>query len=196
MDSSLYQTLDDHIRLQVKVGYDSRDEIIAAAVDMFDEDFDDKQELRRLATRLTDSALAAHYTEQRTWACETDCDKLDEAFAELDRLGIVARQNFACCQTCGHTEIDYEIGKTVVHRRVHGYVFFHGQDSEHVANNDSLYLAYGSVSCNDDDSVAVGHEIVAVLKKHGLVVEWNGLIQKRIRIKDIRWQRRRVPYAF
>lgn len=160
---------------------------------MFRDDSEDRQELRRLASRLTDSALAAHYTEQRTWNHVTDCDKLDEAFAELDRLGIVARQNYTCCQTCGHTEMGYETGKTAVHRRVRGYVFFHQQDSKHVANSDNLYLAYGSLSGSDEEAVAVAHEVVSVLKKHGLKIEWNGRITKRIRIKDIHWQRRRLP---
>jgi hypothetical protein len=197
MDNSLHQSLEDHIRLQVKIGYDNHDEIIESAAAMFEDAFDDKQALRRLAARLTDSALAEHTIEQRSWVYETDCDKLDEAFAELDRNGIVARQNFTCCQTCGHTEIAYELGKTSVHRRVRGYVFFHQQDAEHVANNDTLHLAYGgfdhNFDNNDDKAVAIAHEVAAVLKKHGFAIEWNGQITKRICIKEIHWQRRRLP---
>jgi hypothetical protein len=196
MDNSIHQSLDDHIRLEVKIGYANREDIIEAAVDMFRDDVEDRHELRRLATRLTESALVEHYTEQRTWTGETDCDKLDEAFAELDRNGIVARQNWTCCQACGHTDIAYETGKTSVHRRVYGYVFFHHGDAENVVNADHLYLAYGSVlNRSDDEAVAVAHEVVAVLRKHGFTVEWNGLIQKRIGIKNIRWQRRRLPEA-
>lgn len=200
MDSSTYQSLNDHIELQVKIGYNSREDIIASAIEMFKEDFEDNFLLRRLALRLTDSSLATHYIAQRTWNHVTDCDKLDEAFAELDRLGIVARQNYTCCQTCGHTEIGYELGKTSVHRQVRGYVFFHQGDSEQIIGTDNLYLAYGAVMPDgrggtDEASVAVGHEVVRVLKKHGLAVEWNGLIQKRIRIKDIHWQRRRLPIS-
>lgn len=193
MENSILQSLEDEIRLQVKVGYGSREEIIEAAADMFNESFEDHQELRRLAVRLTESALAEHYIEQRTWVYETDCDKLDEAFAELDRNGIVARQNYTCCQTCGHTEINYELGKTSVHRRVRGYVFFHQQDAEHVATSDNLYLAYGTLAGTDDDAVAIAHEVVSVLRRFGLAVEWNGMIHKRIGIKEIHWQRRRLP---
>lgn len=193
VDNSLHESLADHIRLQVKVGYDSRDEIIESSEGIFEDEVEDRQELRRLAVRLTDSALAAHYVEQRTWVYETDCDKLDEAFAELDRNGIVARQNFTCCQTCGHTEIGYELGKAAVHRRVRGYVFFHQQDSEHAVSEDNLYLAYGSVNGDDEEAVLIAREVVVVLKKHGFTIEWNGVIQQRIRIRDIRWQRRRLP---
>lgn len=196
MDNSIHQSLEDRIRLEVKIGYASREEIIESAADMFRDDFEDRHELRRLATRLTESALAEHYTEQRTWSHETDCDKLDEAFAELDRNGIVARQNYTCCQTCGHTEIAYETGKTSVHRRVYGYVFFHHGDAESVPSDGTLYLAYGSVlNRSDDGAIAVAHDVVAVLKKYGFTVEWNGMIQKRIGIRDICWQRRRLPEA-
>lgn len=194
MDNSIHQSLEDHIQLEVKMGYANREEIIEAAADMFRDDFGDRHELRRLAARLTESSLAAHAIEQRGWIHETDCDKLDEAFAELDRNGIVARQNYTCCQTCGHTEIGYELGKTSVHRRVRGYVFFHHGDTENVVNADHLYLAYGSLNQGDEEVLAVAHEAVAVLRKHGFTVEWNGRIEKRIGIKGIRWQRRRLPY--
>jgi hypothetical protein len=195
MDNNIHQSLDAHIRLEVKIGYANREDIIEAVVDVFRDDVDDRHELRRLAARLTESALSEHYTEQRAWVDETDCDKLDEAFAELDRNGIVARQNYTCCQTCGHTEIAYELGKTSVHRRVYGYVFFHRGDAESVTSEGDLYLAYGTLNQGDDEAVAVAHEVVAVLRKHGFTVEWNGRIQKRIGIKGIRWQRRRLPEA-
>lgn len=195
MDNSIHQSLDDHIRLEVKIGYASRKEIVEAAVDMFQDGFENRIELRKLAGRLTESALAEHYTEQRSWVYETDCDKLDEAFAELDRNGIVARQNWTCCQTCGHTEIAYETGRTSVHRQVRGYVFFHHGDAEGVTSDGTLYLAYGAVlNRSDEEAVAVAHEVAAVLRKYGFTVEWNGLIQKRIGIKNLRWQRRRLPH--
>lgn len=197
MDNSFHQSLEDHIRLEVKMGYASREEIIESVQDVFTEAVEDRQELRRQAVRLTDILLAEHLAAQRTWDHVTDCDKLDEVFAELDRMGIVARQNWTCCQTCGHTEIAYETGKTSVHRRVRGYVFFHHQDAEHVAAAGLLYLAYGSVlNRSDAEAVAVAHEVVAVLKQHGFTVEWNGMIHKRICITGIHWQRRRLPRFF
>ncbi|MDQ7027115.1 MAG: hypothetical protein Q9P01_21875 [Anaerolineae bacterium] len=135
------------------------------------------------------------YEAQKTWTHETDCDKLDEVFAELDRQGIVARQNFTCCQTCGHTEIGYEIDDAMEYRVVRGYVFFHQQDTEHVIATDKLYLAYGSVDGKEEDSVDIGYEVLAALRRARLSVDWNGMIHKRICIQDIQWQRRRLPEA-
>lgn len=195
MNNELSTALHDHIQLQVQCGYDDRDTIIESAVDFLRDEYEDVVELRRLAARLTDSALARHTAEQRTWTHTTDCDKLDEAFAELDRNGIVARQHFTCCQTCGYTEIGYEIDDALEYRPVRGYVFYHKQDTEHVVGNDRLYLAYGSLNGTDEDGVAIGHEVVGVLRRYGLSVEWNGLIQKRICIKNIHWQRRRLTFS-
>lgn len=196
MNKELNTALYDHIHLAVRAGYDDRETIIVAAYALFHDDYEDVHELRRLVARLTDSALSQHHAEQRAWNHVTDVDKLDEAFAELDRSGIVARQNFTCCQTCGHTEIGYEIGKATVHRTVRGYVFFHAQDTESVVGRDVLYLAYGTPDGNEDDSVQIGHEVVATLRRHGLSVEWDGTIQKRICIKNIHWQRRRLTRLF
>lgn len=195
MNKELNTALHDHIHLHVRAGYDDRETIIGATVHGFRDDYEDTHELRRLVARLTDSALAQHHAEQRTWTHETDCDKLDEAFAELDRVGIVARQNFTCCQTCGHTEIGYEIDGAQEYRTVRGYVFFHSGDTEHVLGNDKLYLAYGTPNGKDDDAVQIAYEVVATLRRYGLSVEWNGLIQKRICIRNIHWQRRRLAFA-
>jgi hypothetical protein len=187
------KTLRDFIALQVKAAFDDRDTIIEAAVDLLFDDSHDVVLLRNKAIQLTDELLAQHYETQKAWTHETDCDRLDEAFAELDRNGIIARQNFTCCQTCGHSEIGSEIDDTMEHRPVSGYVFYHEQDTEHVAEHNTLFLAYGSIDGTEDNSVAIGHEVVAALKRAGLSVEWNGMIQKRICIRDIQWQRRRLP---
>ena len=61
--------------------------------------------------RVTAELLAAHRAEQAGWESPTDCDRLDEAFATLNRLGIVARQDFSCCTPCGHKDIWQEIAR-------------------------------------------------------------------------------------
>lgn len=196
-----FKMLYQHINLLVRVGYDNREDIIENTVDLFRDDVlildddvtTDAENLRPHVVKITDDLLKAHLETQRFWNFETDCDKLDDAFAELDRSGIVARQNFTCCQTCGHTEIEDEIMDAQEYRRIRGYVFFHQQDSESAAETDCLHLAYGTPDHDEDGSVVIGHEIVTTLRKHKLAVEWNGTIQKRIKIKELHWQRRRLP---
>ena len=47
--------------------------------------------------------------DQVSWPEITDCDRLDRAFAALERQGVVARQHFTCCWNCGNVEIRAEV---------------------------------------------------------------------------------------
>ncbi|MEM9952075.1 MAG: hypothetical protein AAF846_10765 [Chloroflexota bacterium] len=183
--------LRDVIDLDVKAGYDSREQIIANAIDMLMGEYSHEW-LEEQATQLTDDALRLHMEDQVLWKHSTDCDKLDEAFAELDRHGIVARQHFTCCQTCGHSEISDEIKATQQYRPVRGYVFFHWQDTESAVQSEYLYLAYGAVNGKESASEWVASEVVAALQRAGLEAEWNGSVRSRICIRNLVWQRRRV----
>ncbi|GAB5494444.1 MAG: hypothetical protein Phog2KO_46590 [Phototrophicaceae bacterium] len=182
--------LRDVIELDVRAGYDTREEIIDSAIEFLMGDYD-PQWLEEQAIQLTDSALKAHFDEQKEWRFITDCDRLDEAFAELDRHGIVARQDFTCCQTCGHSEINLPIEETMQYRNVEGYVFFHWQDTESAVRSEYLYLAYGSVSGKESESKVIASKVVDALERAGLHADWNGSINSRICIHDIKWQRRR-----
>src|SRR5262245_61330412 len=76
--------------------------------------------MRAEVKRLTKELLAAHRAEEATWKGPTDCDRLDAAFAALQRRGVVARQNFSCCSNCGHGEMWDEMGNMGPNARVEG----------------------------------------------------------------------------
>ena len=76
---------------------------------------------------LTAELIAAHRSDQAEWGASTDCDRLDEAFAALNRQGIVARQDFSCCNNCGFTEIWDEVEEAEKQQPIEGYVFYHLQ---------------------------------------------------------------------
>lgn len=120
---------------------------------------------------------------QLDWPAVTDCDRLDAAFAELRTAGLIAWQDFSCCQTCGITEIRPQVDK----RRARGYVFFHHQDAQSVAAGSNLYLSFGG-----DDPLTVGGEVVAALGRHGLVTRWDGTVGRRLHVRMV-WQRRIGP---
>lgn len=89
---------------------------------------------------------------------------LTAAFRELRKLGYFARQNWKCCQSCGCAEVPDD--------KADAYVFYHRQDTEHMATTGRCYLAWGGD----------GHKIAAVLTKHGLRVDWNGNPNVRIAV--------------
>jgi hypothetical protein len=180
----------DSIRREVSAGFSDADDIIEGVVEMLSDEYDE-EELRPDAERLTRQAIRTHLRAQATWPKTTDCDRLDGAFAELETKGIVARQNFTCCQTCGHYEIGGQIeAAREAGREVHGYTFYHMQDTEGAVEGDGLYLAYGALEPDDDALVAVGKEIVKVLRRHKLKVRWNGSGSERIFVA-LEWKRRR-----
>lgn len=175
----------------VRGGFRTRDEVLEAAHDRAAEvGFD-----RAVVTAFVDRAWRERLAEQDAWPATTDSDRLDAAFAELDRTGVVARMDFTCCQTCGVAEIDDEVGAG---QDPAGYVFFHQQDSERLDGEDAtLLLSFGVFRAADADAyeaaaLAVGHRVRAALERAGLTVDWPGTTSRRIAVTGLDW-RRRLP---
>jgi hypothetical protein len=189
---SVIEDLRTFIAERVREGFDPFDEILQTAteyaLDMYDGDGDD---LEPEIKRLTEEALAAHRAEQSTWNVETDCDRLDEAFTALNRHGIVARQHFTCCNTCGFTEIWDEIEEEEQRQQVKGYVFYHFQSTERAVEAGQLFLAYGCIEEDESALVSVANKIVAELRQVGLDVNWQGDSGHPIVVDGIVWRKRR-----
>jgi hypothetical protein len=179
-----------HAAKKVKEGFESQEQIVQYVAEYIEDEFK-RKDLQPQIEQITSELIEEHRRVQATWATPTDCDKLDKAFANLEQRGIVARQNFACCQNCGHAEIGDEIEKAQKVREVKGYTFYHMQDTESACETGTLYLAYGSLSGKDEDCVAVGHAIVEAIRAEGLAVDWNGTVSKRICVVRMDWKRRR-----
>ena len=172
----------------------------------------------RAATTIVEEEWAARLAEQRTWVGESDYAKVSRAFDALSGRGIVARMNFACCQTCGTAEIDDE--RTPVDDpgegyafREWGYTFFHQQDAERLADEPSdLYLSYsvfapapdlgeldrawlrdGDDAAKQDvirrSEVLVGTAVVDALRAEGLDVDWDGSTTSRIHVSIPDWRK-------
>ncbi len=179
--------LREKINIALAVGEDEFDDVVEEGVYHFEDEADvDTDELTEAAREVAIEAFAAYVAEQATWPAELDADRLFAAFGDLDTAGIVARANFACCQGCGLTEIGGEVPDGTTAR---GYVFCHEQDVERAVDGGGLYLSYGAF---DDraKSAAIGEEIAATLRRHGLTTEWEGDVSKRIQV-PMTWRRRR-----
>ncbi|WP_035748012.1 hypothetical protein [Glycomyces sp. NRRL B-16210] len=161
-------------------GYLEFDELVDALHELSDSD-------PRLSSAQAQAIAAPLWRErvaaQAAWGA-SDCDRLTAAFADLDGRGIVARENFACCQNCGTTEIWGEADDAT-----RGYAFFHMQDTEY-APQGAVHLSYGSRSDATEDVESIGEEIVKVLGEHGLRTEWNGSRKTRIEVLVPDWRRR------
>jgi hypothetical protein len=175
------------VREAVVEGFDSREKIIDFVGDFLDDDGLDVAEVKRI----TDEQLELRRKEEANWTTPTDCDRLDVAFAALEREGILARQNYDDTLTGGITEIEKEMGS---HRGVvDGYVFYHAQDTER-ALGGTLMLAFGAREDVESKGIAVGQRIVHALTKTGLRTAWDGTIDRRIEVA-IEWKKRRFTKA-
>lgn len=190
LPDSLEEELEQFIGRRVAEGFDSEEDIVEDALEYFEHDFPGDN-LPEVAARLTDQAIKKHLDDERTWINSTDCDKLDLVFEQLEGEGIVARQNFTCCQTCGHSEIWEEIEQARQERAVTGYVFYHQQDTERARDERMLYLAYGACDSEDEASIKVARRATELFQNSGFKVDWNGTLDKRICLQDFDWRRRR-----
>ena len=184
------QELRGYIQRDVAAGFRPEGEIATSAVEILADDYD-ADALTPHAVRMTRELIAAHKQEQAAWPQTTDCDRLDSAFAALERAGVVSRQDFSCCGTCGAGEIQDEMDKVAKSgTRVRGYAFYHMQDTESAVEGGGLYLNYGAVQDGEAAAVGIGKEIAASLKQQGLQVDWDETWATRIGVR-LDWKRRR-----
>lgn len=150
---------------------------------------------RAIAQYLIDARRA-----QQAGFGEVPASKLDRAFEALRRAHVVAEQDFTCCNTCGHAEIEGDQGDL-------GYVFFHQQDTESLAEYGSTYLSYGifwPAHISEEEYKALSSSqreelydattiklmktvVIPTLQEHGIGVSWEGNVDTRILITDVEW---------
>lgn len=138
---------------------------------------------------------------------KTDLERLQAAFAELEKQDIVAKANFMCCQNCAQSVLRAEWEDN--------YVFWHAQDDEMAFGRDVEFVpverenlpdldpveyaefpgempVYAEKRNSDDlqddlylsyGNLTVGKKVCKALRKQGLEAEWNGDIADRILVK-------------
>jgi len=124
---------------------------------------------------------------EKKWPKETDNDRLDRVFEELNAKNIIALQN------AGYTSSDAmdDIGEVYIERggdesSTIGHCYYHQQDMERAVKTGKLWLGYGSIVESDE---IIARKIVAALEKENFAVEWDGDSETRI-LLTLNWQRR------
>jgi hypothetical protein len=192
VDDEVKKEIEDHIHKEVAAAFLSVDEILEGVSEVFFEDPDEyteeiANETKMIARKAVDQLMKS----QQSWPTPTDNDLLEQAFEDLEKQGIVARENWTCCQTCGHAEIGEEMEEAQEDdedRPVIGYTFYHQQDTDSAVEGAGVMLAYGSVS--EENTLDVPKKIVETLSRHGLKVKWDGTLKERILIEQFEWRRR------
>lgn len=147
------------------------------------------------------AVIRARSEQQASWTPEQASTNLERAFAELEQIGVVARAHYSCCGTCAAAEIVDEIDDS---RAWPGYLVSHQQDTESLIDDRATYVGYGVFLWEHvteaewerldemarDDLYArlvrslMNNEVFPVLRRHGIVVTWNGDLAHRILLEE------------
>jgi hypothetical protein len=173
----------------VREGFRSRADIIANLIEVANTDYDVPPD-DRIVTRLVDAELLEHYGRQQTWAEPTDCDKLDAAFAAMEKRGLVARQNFSSCNTCARAEIWDEIAAAEESREVIGYAFYHMQDTERAVGGGAINIKFWPTIGAPAEEV--GQHIHDALLECGVDAGWSGSADDAVQVGLTDWRKRRA----
>ena len=136
--------------------------------------------------------LAKVRADQEEWPGETDCDRLDRVFEALNAKGIIALQNAGYTQSDGYDDVCQVFQDAGDQSAIRGYCFCHGQDLERAVRGAGLFLAFGPMDPEKEetDGPLVGAEIVTELETHGFKTRWNGTFNQRIFVEDLDWKKR------
>ncbi|MCF2528872.1 DUF6891 domain-containing protein [Yinghuangia soli] len=186
LDEEEYELLHKRVREVLVGGYATRAELAEIAEDYLVTK--DRRPVSRVqAIAMADRLWLERVAEQAAWQGETDPERLTRAFAALEASGITARENFACCRSCGDAEIA-DAGAP----DARGYVYFHSQCTDSAASDGGLSLLYGSFDGSSETTAAVGHEIVAALDAAGLSAAWDRSPARAVTVTPLDWRRRLV----
>lgn len=157
------------------------------------------------ARRAASFLVQARRAQQATFGSEaSEALRLTRAFHDLEAQGVLARQDWTCCGTCGVAEIGDDVDDL---RDWRGYVFFHTQDTDQLAENGSTYLNYGifwpshvteaEFEAMGETERAVRYEretvglmqrvVVPTLERHDITVDWDGSLAQRILLGNVSW---------
>ncbi|MFF3557846.1 DUF6891 domain-containing protein [Streptomyces tsukubensis] len=142
---------------------------------------------REQAEALVDRMWMERVAEQTAWQGETGPERLTRVFTVLREAGIIARENFTCCHSCGQSEIGEEGGTDA-----RGFVYFHSQSTDAAASGHGLMLHYGGFDNSPETTAAIGQEVVAALEAAGLQTRWDRDPGQAITVTPLEWRRRLV----
>jgi hypothetical protein len=94
-------------------------------------------------------------------------NRLTAAFQELRTRGYFAEQNFADCDNCARAAIPED--------QIDNAVFYHAQAFDYLLEEGEVYLNWSGDA----------EEIISVLERHGMTVEWDGDPHTTILVKDL-----------
>jgi hypothetical protein len=177
------------IAFHVAAGFDTEADIVSRALDLV-AGTREAADLQQAIEKLTAQHFAMHRARQAGWNYPTDSMRVDRAFARLNWLGIVARQNLGGCYRCSVDQIEAAVEAAEISQRIKGYVFFTSPMLEHAILTGQLLLFHGTVA-PDPLQNSVAETIVRELRNTGLDAHWEGRPGSPVIVDRMVWRKRR-----
>ncbi|MHA7632507.1 DUF6891 domain-containing protein [Corallococcus sp. M7] len=155
----------------------------------------DDDRVRREVMKQFARVVHARVEEEKQWPEVIEADRLEAAFDDLKRDGIVTRMGATDTLSGGWTYVR-EDAHAWEERGLKpwGAAFFHGQDIDHALKGNPLHIAFGSLDEGEvpEKDAAVGQAVVNALRKYDFAPRWNGSETTRIELRPaFTWRRRR-----
>ncbi|MEQ1653580.1 MAG: hypothetical protein ABL897_13920 [Hyphomicrobium sp.] len=182
--------LSDLVHVRVTGGFDEKADIRESALDYLHPRQWSAAD-RAWVDGEIDRQWSAKLHEQESWPPVTDFDRLDRVFTELRTQGLIALHCAGNTQSDGRDDTRQfwdEAGGP--QSGIDGAIFYHGQDVEHVVQDGSLYLAFGSFPNATRSAIDIAAQVVDALKSAGFDVKMPADESQRILITGLKWQKR------
>jgi hypothetical protein len=138
-----------------------------------------------------DSEFAKKSEAESTWPQVTDCDRLDDAFDELNRSGLIALEYAGIENSDGDTYVaEFLEERGGEEAGFEGFCFYHAQDVESALKRRILTMCYGGFDGSEEKTAEIAQRIVKTMQEHGLQAVWSGDVTSKIEIHNIMWQRK------
>jgi hypothetical protein len=186
----LVETMIDQAELAVGRGVEDEESIIdwvLACTEDEDAEIDDGLRAN-LARAVVGRVIVDQLKLQASWPKKTDCDKLDAAFAQLNRKGVLSLTGDVCCSSCAHSELSADV---LGNAKARGYAFYSAQDISRVVpdSRSGIFIGYGLPNGDPEATAEVGREVVSALSHQELDATWDGDPSEKIWLA-LTWQRR------
>jgi hypothetical protein len=135
-------------------------------------------------------AFAEKRAAERKWPKVTDCDRLDRAFAALEKRGVVTDDEAGFTQSDGFESVSERYADEGGKKSAFvGYCFCTSQDRDAAIEGGGLLLAFGAFAGRGED-VAVGRVVREECERAGFEVDWDENPRRRVFLPKFRWRRR------
>ena len=133
---------------------------------------------------------------------ETKTPELNRAFALMRKRGIIARQSFSCCSSCGGYELASLVSDFPKEKRdrVKGVCFYHKQAAASGREGWSIFLQFGPLDTLAHgliglDTCEVGKIVLECLREANVDSAWDGTENQCIEVVGPRTRQERQATA-